>query len=88
MIPSDTGMAQHNIKVITQSKPFLENSTISGNNQQLSASFRITSSFGWRVDPMTRGWAVHQGVDIAGKKGSPILAPANGKVCKVRHQPF
>ena len=76
MIFSDTGMVQNSVKVTTQSKPFLENSTISGSNQQLSASFRITSPFGWRVDPMTGQWALHQGVDIAGKRGIPILAPS------------
>ena len=46
MILSETGMAQNNVKVITQPKPFLENSTISGSNKQLSASFRIPSLFG------------------------------------------
>ena len=85
MILSDSGMAQNNVKVTTQSKPILENSTISGSNQQLSASFRI-SPFGWRVDPMTGRWALHQGVDIAGKRGSPILAPAKGRVCKTSQE--
>ena len=33
MILSDSGMAQNNVKVTTQSKPTLENSTISGSNQ-------------------------------------------------------
>lgn len=80
------GMAQNNVKVITQPKPFLENSTISGSNKQLLASFRITSPFGWRVDPMTVRWALYQGVDIAGKRGIPILAPAKGRVCKASQQ--
>jgi len=86
MILSDTGIAQNSVKVTTQPKPFLENSTISGSNKQLSASFRITSPFGWRVDPMTGRWALHQGVDIAGKRGIPILAPAKGRVCKASQQ--
>jgi murein DD-endopeptidase MepM/ murein hydrolase activator NlpD len=86
MILSDSGMAQNNVKVTTQSKPILENSTILGSNQQLSASFRITSPFGWRVDPMTGRWALHQGVDIAGKRGSPILAPEKGRVCKTSQE--
>ena len=72
MILTDTGIAQNSVKVTTQSKSFLENSTISGSNKQLPASFRITSPFGWRVDPMTGWWALHQGVDIAGKRGSGI----------------
>jgi murein DD-endopeptidase MepM/ murein hydrolase activator NlpD len=86
MILSDTGMAQNSVKVTTQPKPFLENSTISGSNKQISASFRITSPFGWRVDPMTGRWALHQGVDIARKRGSPILAPAKGRICKTSQQ--
>ena len=47
MILSETGMAQNKVKATTQPKPILENSTISGSNQQLLASFRITSPFGW-----------------------------------------
>jgi murein DD-endopeptidase MepM/ murein hydrolase activator NlpD len=30
--------------------------------------------------------AQHQGVDIAGKRGSPILAPAKGQVCLATYQ--
>jgi hypothetical protein len=86
MVLSDTGMAQSSFNVTTQSKPILENNTISRRNQELKGSFRITSPFGWRVDPITGRWALHQGVDIAGKKGSPILAPAEGLVCKVIQQ--
>jgi murein DD-endopeptidase MepM/ murein hydrolase activator NlpD len=35
---------------------------------------------------MTGRWALHQGVDIAGKRGSPILAPAKGRVCKTSQE--
>jgi murein DD-endopeptidase MepM/ murein hydrolase activator NlpD len=35
---------------------------------------------------MTGWWALHHGVDIAGKRGSPVLAPANGQVCKTSQQ--
>jgi murein DD-endopeptidase MepM/ murein hydrolase activator NlpD len=85
MILSDTGMAQSSVKVTTQSKPILNN-TISRRNQELTGSFRITSSFGWRVDPITGRWALHQGADIAGKKGIPILAPTEGLVCKTSQE--
>ena len=35
---------------------------------------------------MTGQWAQHQGVDIAGKRGSPILALAKGQVCLADYQ--
>ena len=54
--------------------------------KQTTESFLNTSPFGWRVDPMTGWWALHQGVDIAGKRGSPILAPAKGRVCKTSQE--
>jgi murein DD-endopeptidase MepM/ murein hydrolase activator NlpD len=40
----------------------------------------ITSSFGYRTDPYTGGRALHKGIDIAGRMGTPILAPADGQV--------
>ena len=35
---------------------------------------------------MTGRRALHQEVDIAGKRGSAILAPAKGRVCKTSQQ--
>ena len=40
----------------------------------------ITSSFGYRTDPYTGARALHKGLDIAGRMGTPILAPADGEV--------
>jgi murein DD-endopeptidase MepM/ murein hydrolase activator NlpD len=40
----------------------------------------VTSSFGYRTDPYTGGRALHKGLDIAGRMGTPILAPADGQV--------
>jgi murein DD-endopeptidase MepM/ murein hydrolase activator NlpD len=40
----------------------------------------ISSSFGVRVSPFTNRKQFHPGVDIAGSKGTPIIAPAKGKV--------
>jgi murein DD-endopeptidase MepM/ murein hydrolase activator NlpD len=40
----------------------------------------ISSSFGMRISPFTGKPQFHLGVDIAGCEGTPILAPAEGKV--------
>jgi murein DD-endopeptidase MepM/ murein hydrolase activator NlpD len=40
----------------------------------------LSSSFGIRTSPFTGKKQFHPGVDIAGSKGTPILAPAKGKV--------
>ncbi len=40
----------------------------------------VTSAFGYRTDPYTGARAVHKGLDIAGRMGTPILAPADGTV--------
>ena len=40
----------------------------------------VTSSFGYRTSPQTGGREFHKGLDIAGRTGTPILAPADGEV--------
>jgi murein DD-endopeptidase MepM/ murein hydrolase activator NlpD len=41
---------------------------------------RKTSSFGKRLDPFTGGDAFHNGVDFAGRLGTPVYATADGVV--------
>lgn len=41
---------------------------------------RISSHFGPRRHPTTGRWALHAGLDLAGPTGTPIYAPAAGKV--------
>lgn len=41
---------------------------------------RVTSEFGPRISPITRRREFHFGIDIAGSRGSPIYAAADGKV--------
>jgi murein DD-endopeptidase MepM/ murein hydrolase activator NlpD len=46
----------------------------------LQASFRFTSGFGDRNDPFGRGRRSHAGVDLAGPRGTAILATADGVI--------
>ncbi len=41
---------------------------------------RLTSPFGNRRDPFGRGRAFHAGIDLAGRRGMPVRAPAAGRV--------
>ena len=41
---------------------------------------RITSQFGKRTDPVFEGTAIHYGIDIASRVGTPIMAAADGRV--------
>ena len=45
-----------------------------------AASGMITSGFGYRSDPITRGGAMHPGLDFRGRIGAPIYAAADGRV--------
>ena len=40
----------------------------------------ISSPFGMRISPFTGKKQFHPGIDVAGWKGTPIMAPARGKV--------
>ena len=42
--------------------------------------FDLTSGYGKRRDPFTRGWAFHAGLDFRAAAGSKILATAPGRV--------
>ena len=43
----------------------------------------LTSGFGYRIDPFTSLRQMHEGLDIANRRGTPINAPANGVVYRV-----
>ena len=50
-------------------------------------SYRITSPFGTRKDPMTGRRAVHRGVDMAAPWNARALAPAPGRVIRAGRHP-
>ncbi len=43
-------------------------------------SYFVSSGFGKRVDPITGGYAVHQGMDFAGPTHEKIISPSSGTV--------
>ena len=49
--------------------------------------FRVTSTFGRRLDPLNGRWAVHEGLDLAGKYGAPIVSTAAGTVVYAGRRP-
>lgn len=46
----------------------------------MSVPMDFTSNYGYRVDPFTRGPAMHTGADFRAETGTPIMATAPGKV--------
>lgn len=45
--------------------------------------FWISSGFGWRKSPFTGLREFHRGLDISAKRGTPIIAPADGQVTSI-----
>ncbi len=43
----------------------------------------ISSGYGWRKSPFTGRREFHSGLDISSRRGTPIIAPAEGKVVSV-----
>ncbi|MEM9457990.1 MAG: M23 family metallopeptidase [Myxococcota bacterium] len=52
-------------------------------------SVHITSSFGWRVDPVSgRGTRLHRGLDLRGAIGDLVLSIGDGRVEFAGHDPL
>ncbi len=46
----------------------------------------ISDKYGKRIDPFTKKWDFHSGVDFTGRRGTPIYATADGVVTKANYQ--
>jgi len=46
----------------------------------IAGPLHVTSSFGWRIDPITGGTSYHSGVDLGAGCGTPIRAAESGTV--------
>lgn len=55
-------------------------STTSTTLQKPVSSYRITSRFGMRIHPVTGEKKMHNGIDLASGKGTPIMSSQGGKV--------
>ena len=50
-------------------------------------SYRLTSGFGMRTNPVTGNYRMHQGVDLAAPEGTEVYAAGNGTVTEVGNDP-
>ncbi|MDY6844750.1 MAG: M23 family metallopeptidase, partial [Thermodesulfobacteriota bacterium] len=49
-------------------------------------NYWFSSGFGWRKSPFTGLRHFHSGLDISAKRGTPIIATADGIVSSVKHE--
>lgn len=54
--------------------------TIPQVNPTSRSQTRVSSGFGYRLDPFTRRGAMHRGLDFKGPVGAPIYAAAKGRI--------
>jgi murein DD-endopeptidase MepM/ murein hydrolase activator NlpD len=50
--------------------------------------FRITSTFGPRINPVTGNYSNHQGLDLAAPEGTPVYAAREGRVSAQGEDPI
>ncbi|MBI3089286.1 MAG: M23 family metallopeptidase [Candidatus Tectomicrobia bacterium] len=46
----------------------------------------LTSTFGYRTSPFTGLREMHEGIDVAGSFGAPVVAPGNGVITKIGNE--
>ena len=49
--------------------------------------YQVTSPFGKRMDPFSKEFKHHFGIDLKAPTGTPVMATADGTVIKVEHHP-
>ena len=52
----------------------------------IPGTYRISSSFGYRTDPVYGGSSYHSGVDFSTKSGTPVYSTGDGVVKEVKYQ--
>jgi murein DD-endopeptidase MepM/ murein hydrolase activator NlpD len=50
--------------------------------------YLFSSGFGWRRNPISGTKEFHNGLDISAPEGTPVIAPANGKVIEAGHDKY
>ncbi|MGA8942210.1 MAG: peptidoglycan DD-metalloendopeptidase family protein, partial [Thermoactinomyces sp.] len=58
----------------------LDTADPAGGKFKMPVNGTVTSPFGMRYHPIHREYRMHEGIDIAAKMGTPIIAAASGKV--------
>jgi murein DD-endopeptidase MepM/ murein hydrolase activator NlpD len=83
-------------QIYVQSKSFDEVYEMAKNKEKMLASIpaiqpvrnldlkRLSSFYGYRVDPVYKVKKFHRGVDFSAPQGTPIYAPGAGKIIKVK----
>lgn len=83
-------------QIYVQSKSFDEVYEMARNKEKMLASIpaiqpvrnldlkRLSSFYGYRVDPVYKVKKFHRGVDFSAPQGTPIYAPGAGKIIKVK----
>ncbi|WP_258104308.1 M23 family metallopeptidase [Marinoscillum sp. MHG1-6] len=83
-------------KMYIQTKSYDEVMDLAKDKEQLLASLpaippvsksdlrRLSSGFGWRLDPILKTRRLHQGVDFSLPKGSPVYATGDGTVSLIK----
>ncbi|MEE3717823.1 M23 family metallopeptidase [Tumidithrix elongata RA019] len=83
LIYSSTGEPVVQVRKLTRAE--IESMSVPSNGDKrmlfpLSIPAIISSSFGYRVHPITQAVKFHQGTDIAAAEGTPVVAAYSGKV--------
>lgn len=80
IIPVDVNKARQLPEKLASGKKLTNDLNHGGEYRWPANSHRVTSPFGYRRHPLSKTYHFHNGVDIAGVKGSPVYSVAEGIV--------